>query len=213
MPEGDHEDFAFDDTYQAIGYSSNFELNERTCCRVCLDLARPADGYDYDEYLHPKCYCDEVTGNNRDESDYLTWCVCVMALYKNPGPIDRTKMIFHIWEGDVTKVSTLRSDVDEMVAPIQFSHGMYPTAPHHTIVLEPSGFTGGDHDILSKVSPNFEVTGGGHTGLKTSISNYIKRGIAMLNVAQNTSTEAMLPNDPVCAHYQKKGKNRGLRRN
>jgi hypothetical protein len=206
-PMPPYEDQEFDDSYQAIGYASLFILNQDTSCGKCRD------DDDYDEYIHPNCYCDEISPNNRNESDYITWCVCVMALLKNPGPIESSKVIFHIWEGDHSKVTTIRSEVDEIVAPIQFSHGMYPVVPHHTVVLEPSGFTGGDHEILSKVPSNFEVTGGGHTGLKTSVSNYIKRGIKMLESAQNRSTEPTLANDPVCAHTQKKGNKRGLRRN
>ena len=83
MPEGDH-DFVFDDSYQAIGYSSNFVLNEDTCCRVCLNSVRPPGAYDYD-CVHTTCYCNDVSVNGRDESDYLNWIVCVLAVYRTPG--------------------------------------------------------------------------------------------------------------------------------
>lgn len=178
MPEGD-DDFVFDDSYQAIGYSSSFVLNEDTCCRVCLNSMLPPGVEDYD-CVHTKCYCDDVSVNDRDESDYLSWIVCVLAVYKNPGPINTTKFILHIWEGDVTKTSTLRSEVDELIAPIKYSHGMYPTAPHHTIVLEPNGFECHDHAILSRVSLNFETTGGPYRNLETSVINYIKRGVILI---------------------------------
>lgn len=206
MPEG-NDDFVFDDSYQAFGYSSNFVLNEDTCCRVCLNLIRPAHGEEYD-CVHPKCYCKDISVNDRDDSDYSYWIVCVLAVYKNPGPMDRTKFILHIWEGDVTKTSTLRSEVDELVAPIKYSHGMYPSAPHHTIVLEPNGFESQDHAILSRVSRNFETAGGPYRNLKTSVGNYIRCGGMLLeqHCNQSTSTSTYLNVDPICSHVAPKKK-------
>ena len=202
MPEGNY-DFVFDDSYQAIGYSSNFVLNEDTCCRVCLNEVRPPGALDYD-CVHTTCYCNDVSVNARDESDYLNWIVCVLAVYRTPGPINNTKFILHIWEGDVTKTSTLRSEVDELVAPIKYSHGMYPTAPHHTIVLEPNGFESQDHAILSRVSRNFETTGGQYQNLETSVVNYIKRGVILLE--QHCATSRTSHNDQVCCHVAPKKK-------
>lgn len=203
MPEGDDDDFVFDDSYRAIGYSSNFVLNEDTCCRVCLNSVRPADEHEYD-CVHTNCYCDDVSVNGRDESDYLNWIVCVLAVYKNPGPINNTKFILHIWEGDVTKTSTLRSEVDELIAPIKYSHGMYPTAPHHTIVLEPNGFECQDYNILSRVSRNFETTGGPYRNLETSVINYIKRGVVLLEQHCNTSQSSQTVS--ACCHVAPKNK-------
>ena len=109
------EDFVFDDWYQAIGYSAKMVMNCETCCRVCRNEP------DYDGYMEDCCYCSQMSVNNRDESDYLNWIVCVMAVYKNPGPIGSAKIILHIWEGDVTKTSTLRTEVDSLVEPLKYS--------------------------------------------------------------------------------------------
>jgi hypothetical protein len=185
MPGDD--DIIFDGSYQAIGISSIFNLNPETCCRKCTEMPDPFDGYIPDE-----CQCELYSVNNRDESDYINWAVCVMALLKNPGHIGQAKYIFFVWEGDVTKDITLRTDVDALVAPIQWSHGMYPTTPHHTIVLEPNGFESGDHQILSRISRTFERTGGGYQGLETSVINYIKRGEALLGDHCDRSMENVL---------------------
>lgn len=210
------EEHVFEDWYQAIGYSSKMVMNTATCCRFCRNDPYP------DGYMKDYCYCPEISVNNRDESDYLSWIVCVMAVYKNPGAIGRAKIILHIWEGDVTKTSTLRADVDALVEPLKYSHGMYPTSPHHTIILEPDGFEFCDHEILSRVSRNFEITGGGYRGLESSVMNYIKRGIILLGehcdrslravqTAQETITSKV---DPICPHSgKKKKKNGGVRRN
>lgn len=202
MPQGNDE-FVFDDSCQAIGYSSNFVLNEDTCCRVCINSVRPPGAAEYD-CVHTNCYCHDVSVNGRDESDYLSWIVCVLAVYQTPGPINRSKFILHIWEGDVTKTSTLRSEVDEVVAPIKYSHGMYPTAPHHTIVLEPNGFECLDYNILSRVSRDFETTGGPYRNLESSAINYIKRGVILIE--QHCDTSQSSHTDPVCCHVAPKKK-------
>lgn len=178
------DDMIFDDYSQAIGISSIFNLNPETCCRKCTEMSDPFDGSISDE-----CRCELYSPNNRDESDYLNWAVCVMALLKNPGPIGPAKYIFFVWEGDVTKDNTLRTEVDALVEPLQWCHGMYPTAPHHTIVLEPNGFESGDYQILSRISHNFQQTGGGYQGLETSVINYIKHGEALLGHHIDRSTK------------------------
>ena len=199
----ENQDFVFEDWYQAIGYSSNFVLNPLTTCSLCRDEQESWETF-------TECECHHKSVNDRDESDYLNWIVCVLALYKNPGPTDRAKFILHLWHGDIMTTSTLRSEVDAIVDPIKYSHGMYPTPPHQTIILEESGVEYSDFEILSRISHDFQITPGSYQGLQTSVDKYIKRCVALL---QHHSMSSSSNTVPVCPHSSKKIKKRGLRKN